>query len=136
MTSPHHTRSRRRGALLLGVVLLLQACAGGGETLDRNAIEIRSAIEAHLRQRGLNPATMEMEISDLVVEADQARILATFRAADSDAEFRFAYQLRRQGEGWQVISSEAREGHGEGNAPPLPEGHPPLPPAEPSEDSS
>ncbi len=122
-----------RGLLVLAAALCASGCGGEAarrdaeEQLKRDQIAIRSAIEAYLReQRGINPAAMEIELSEVRVDGDRASAVATFRSAEAPGGIAVEYALERAGEGWAVRSSAPRGGHGAGG---LPEGHPPTPPA-------
>lgn len=122
---------------ILAVVALLGSCRTAAD--ERAAM--RTALEAHLSQRGnLNLAGMDMEIRVLRQDARSADIQVQFRAKQGGGSMQMAYTLERQGNGWLVKGSRTTAGDSAhpdvGGAPAtspapggLPSGHPPITPS-------
>ena len=108
--------------ILLLTALLAPGCAGSSDPREEQEADILAAVQIHLReQRNMNPAEMGMEITDLVLEGDQAQVTIQFSSLDGSSNLEFRYVLNRDEDGWTVTGSPDQGGHGEG----LPEGYPP-----------
>ena len=121
---PLHWRALASALLAIS----LAACAGG--TAGGEEEDILAAIQVYLRARGLNPDAMNMELAHLALDGDQARASIRFTSADATEGLEFEYELSRSEGSWQVVGSSGGDAHGDGGD--LPEGHPPLPPPEPT----
>jgi hypothetical protein len=130
--SEHPLHWRALASALLAISL--GACAGGTADSEGGEEEdILAAIQIYLRDRGLNPDAMNMELAHLTLDGDQARASIRFTSADTTEGLEFEYELSRSEGSWQVVGSSGEDAHdGEGD---LPEGHPPLPPPEPTTQS-
>ena len=108
--------------ILLLTALLAPGCAGGSDPREEQEADILAAVQIYLRgQRNMNPAEMGMEITDLVLEGDQAQVTIQFSSLDGSSNLEFRYVLNRDEDGWTVTGSPDQGGHGES----MPEGHPP-----------
>ena len=78
------------------------------------------AIRSYLESRpNLAMDRMELEVEDVQVEGDTAIAKVIFRTKEGEGAMPFTYNLRREGDGWAVISKDAGEG-----AAHLPPNHP------------
>ena len=119
--------------LLVGVTLLSAACSRD----IQNKEAVRAAVVEYLNQRaattGLNMAQMDVEITSLAFERDQARAGVAFRlkGGNDGGGMQLSYTLDRKGSKWVVRSrQDGASPHGAGGAlpgssdPQMPPGHP------------
>jgi len=117
-------------ALALGAV----ACGKPAEDVASQEAAIKEAINAYLRDgRGLRPEAMKMELSELHLQGDEARVHARFSSEGAPGGLERDYQLRREAGAWKVVESKG-ESHGEPQTRPMPPDHPPIS-AEPTQGS-
>jgi len=86
---------------LAGVV----ACHGLGRAHSKAAVQ--EAIEEHLKQRpNVVLQNMTVEVGDVTFNGDAAEAQVKFRSKQSpDLAVGMVYELRRAGNGWQVVST-------------------------------
>lgn len=121
---------------LLAGVVLLAGCNRGVESKEA----VRQAVIDHLAKRaGLNVSSMQIDVSAVSFRKDEADATVVFRAKGGDAgqSMTMNYTLERKGGRW-VVKGRAEGGtpHGAGVQAPggqMPEGHPPVGAAKPSE---
>ena len=124
------------GVLALGS--LLAGCGSRQETDAKSAIQ--QAIEKRLAGRSdLTASNMTLEVKNIRIEGDRAEAEVIFRTtSDPPAQMAFLYQLRKEGQEWQVEKGSPRTANSphppssspdsENNAGSLPAGHPPTSP--------
>jgi len=116
--------SFRAIAALLATALVVACGYGGDAALVNDEGAILDAIGTYLKeQRGINPDSMEMTLSELNLEGDRAHAVVRFSSQDAPTGMEYEYQLQRTGEAWSVVASSSTGEDPES----LPEGHPPIP---------
>lgn len=87
---------------------------------DREAIA--QAIQQHLNDnKGINMAAMDMALTDMSVQGDQAQANAEFRLKQGGASMQMTYFLQRHPGGWIVTRSQP--GGGQLAHPPMDQSH-------------
>lgn len=122
--------------LMVGIVLL-----GGCNRGVENKEAVRQAVIDHLANRaGLNVASMQVDVSAVSFRKDEADATVVFRSKGGDPgqSMTMNYTLERKGGRWVVKGrSESGMPHGAAGTPPpggqMPQGHPPVGGAKPSE---
>ena len=125
-------------ALLMGLVML-GACSRPN---IQNAEAVKQAVMEYLNAKagatGLNMATMDLDVTSLSFQQDQARATIYFRLKTGEGGMSLNYLLDRKGDKWVVRSLQDTENPhgggatGAGAAPGSPGAAPELPPNHPS----
>ena len=114
---------------LVGVALLSAACSRNIQNTDAVHAAVVEYLNARAAQTGLNMAQMEVQITTLAFERDQARAGVAFRLKDGNdgGGMQMSYTLDRKGNKWVVRGrQDGANPHGAGGALPgaLPGGLP------------
>ena len=129
-------------SIALGFNLFSLAIAGSACQRQENANQaVERAIQEHLsKQPNLAMGNMVMEVQQVRITGDSAEAEVIFRTtADPSARMAYHYELRKEGNRWQVQAGRPGETDSahpttdDSAQPPLPEGHPPVeePPPQP-----
>ena len=118
-----------RKTLLLAGVALLAACSKD----IQNAAAVRTGVIDYLTSNqskiGLNPDAMQIDVTSVSFQKDEARATVAFRAkngADTGGPMMINYVLDRKGDKW-VVRGRTENGaspHGGEATPQVPPGHP------------
>jgi len=98
----------RIGAVLL-LVAVLAACNRGNQSKDA----VRQGLLDHLADRGLNLASMDIDIAAVDFHRDTADATVTFtpKGAAPGQGMTLHYQMHQKGNRWEVVKTED-SGHG------------------------
>ncbi len=130
-------------AILWGAVALLAACSRDIQNKEAVRQGLLDSLNARAAETGLNMEQMQIDVTSVAFEKDQARATVVFRVkgAAEQAPVRVDYVLDRKGNKWvnaRPVSQSGVNPHGAGAAMPpdqppptqppssLPPGHPPL----------
>ena len=129
-------------AILWGAVALLAACSRDIQNKEAVRLGLIDSLNARAAEIGLNMEQMQIDVTSVAFEKDQARATVVFRVkgAAEQAPVRVDYVLDRKGSKWvnaRPVSQSGVNPHGGGQQPPmqptqppgggsLPPGHPPL----------
>jgi hypothetical protein len=129
-------------AILWGAVALLAACSHDIQNKEAVRQGVMDSLNARAAETGLNMDQMQVDVTSVAFEKDQARATVVFRVkgAAEQAPVRVDYVLDRKGNKWvnaRPVSQSGVSPHGGGQQPPmqptqppaggnLPPGHPPL----------
>jgi hypothetical protein len=129
-----------RKLTLIAAVMLLTGCARDIQNTEAVRQSVVDYLKARTAQTGLDMNLMQVDITSVSFERDQARANVSFRpkTGDGGGGMQMSYVLDRKGGKW-VVRGRADSGanpHGTGSpmtAPqatpqPLPPGHPPVEP--------
>jgi hypothetical protein len=125
---------RKFSIAVIAGTFLLSACSMAGSLKSKDAI--KGAIEAHLKDNPhLSLKNFNTVIESVEYKDDTANALANFVSkADPNTAVKVRYQLKLDGQHWEVVSSkpvggQGMGGHGGsmGSMPAMPPGHPPIP---------
>ena len=122
---------------LIAAVMLLTGCARDIQNTEAVRQSVIDYLKARTAQTGLDMNLMQVDVTSVSFERDQARANVYFRpkTGDGSGGMQMAYVLDRKGGKW-VVRGRADSGsnpHGTGANPmmtpqPLPPGHPPVEP--------
>jgi hypothetical protein len=94
--------------------------ASSAPASDRDAIA--QAIQQHLgNNKGINMAAMDMNLTDVSINGDQAQANAEFRLKQGGTSMLMTYFLERHGGGWIVVRNQP--GGGQFAHPPMDQTH-------------
>jgi hypothetical protein len=119
----------------VAALLSLAACSKNIQNKEAVKQAVLEYLDARAAQTGLNMGAMDVDVSAMTFERDQARATVSFRLKEGGGGMEMNYTLDRKGDKWVV-----RGGQMSGASPhaaPAPGGPvPEIPPGHPSEGSS
>lgn len=114
--------------------VLLSACSRDIQNTDAVRQAVVDYLRARTAQTGLDVDLMQVDVTSVAFEHDQASATVFFRPKAGGSGMQMNYTLERNGDKWVVRgrTESVINPHGAQGLPALPQGHPPIGAAQPT----